>query len=543
MRTLQNLLILCLAPTLGLAGCAAESGGGDDSGSCTGDKCDDLDKPDSEVEDSPCDGTMVDASGRGHEKVAGRLNDPIALLAFRNGDSCPATFADIMDKLRETDTNGCSPDDPRAGINTRLVSETAQATGTPTNYRGVVTRTCDSRPKHGIIFSLFGLQAGDDALPPNVEMIAFDATAGVFNYYEADPRGEIKFFGNSKDLLKGADGDIRRCGGCHTGGGLIMKELNTPWLHWEGHMDTPGAADTVMKHEDLGTKQSGAEFEGLVKTANKAWNPTRLAFMQESGTPADVLRPLFCSTEVNLDNGADFESPVGGGPGGDQLSRLPIDSLLDPRLRSSGSISVTFEDYDARIKANGQTVGGVPGAIDTVFDYVFVERADADLDYVDKLKAAGIIDDELMKDILLVDFTRPVFSEDRCKLLEALPQIPNADLNPTSIREGLISNLGTPAAGSPAADLLANLQATGGHDDKLNAFTAACTALGSAGVLENATTITSLNRDIARSMQVFEFESTMPDDNLDVADGTRLHPTTCELTTDFVPVNAPASTP
>ena len=540
MRTIGNLLTLCLAPALALAGCAAESTGGD-SGSCTGEKCDDLDKPDSEVEDTPCDGTMIDLSGRGHDKVAGRLNDPLAMLAFRNGDSCPATFADIMDKLRQTDTNGCSADDPRAGINTRLVSETAQATGSPTNYRGVVTRTCDGRPKHGIIFSLFGLQAGDDELPPNVEMIAFDATAGVFNFYEAEPRGDIKFFGNSADLLKGPDGETRRCGGCHTGGGLIMKELNTPWLHWEGHMDTPGAADTVTKHEDLGTKQSGAEFEGLVKTANRGWNDTRLAFLRANGTPGDVLRPLFCSTEVNVDNGADFQSPVAGGPGGDQLSRLPFDSLLDPRLRSSGSITVTFDDYDARIKANGQVVNGVSGAIDTVFDYVFVERSEADLDYVDKLKAAGIIDDELMKDILLVDFTRPVFSDDRCKLLELVPQIPNADLNPTSIRDGLIANLGDPAAGSAEADLLANLQATGGHDDKINAFTAACTALGSAGVLENAVTVTSLNRDVARSMQVFEFESSMPDDNLDVAEGTRLHPATCELTTDFVSVTAAAS--
>ena len=60
-------------------------------------------------------------------------------------------------------------------------------------------------------------------------------------------------------------------------------------------------------------------------------------------------------------------------------------------------------------------------------------------------------------------------------------------------------------------------------------------------MLENAVTVTSLNRDVARSMQVFEFESSMPDDNLDVAEGTRLHPATCELTTDFVSVTAAAS--
>jgi hypothetical protein len=536
MKTLSKMLMLFLAPAVALgAGCAAESGG-DGGGSCSGDKCDDLDKPDSEVEDSPCDGIMVDASGRGHEKVAGRLNDPLATLAFRSGDSCPTTYQDIMDKLRELDTNNCATDNPRAGIATRLVSETAQAMGQATNYRAVVTRTCDGRPTHGIIFSLFGISAGDSEMPPNVEAIAFDSTAGVFNYYEAEPSGEVKFFGTSNDMLKGADGSIRRCAECHVAGGLVMKELHTPWLHWEGHMDTPGAEELVAAHEDLGSKTTGAEFEGVVKSANRTWNQQRLDFLKANATPADVLRPLFCSVEVNLDNGADFESPVAGGAGGDQMSRIPFDSLLDPKLKGFGSITVAFNDYDALIKQNGQQVPGVSGAIDTVFDYVFVERSEIDTDYIDKLKAAGIVDDELIKDILMVDFTRPVFSDDRCDLLELVPQIANADLNPASIKDGLIANLEGKAAGSPEAELLANLQATGGHDTAINAFTTACTNLGSAQVMANAMAVTSLNRDLARELRVFEFPSTMPDDDLNVEQGTRLHPTTCELVTEFVPV-------
>ena len=88
---------------------------------------------------------------------------------------------------------------------------------------------------------------------------------------------------------------------------------------------------------------------------------------------------------------------------------------------------------------------------------------------------------------------------------------------------------------------MANLQATGGHDDKINAFVTACTDLGSAQVLANAMAITSLNRDIARTLQVFEFPSTMPDDNLSTDESTRLHPATCELVTEFVPVTAEAN--
>ena len=59
-RTALAFSFLC---SLSLIGCAAEGGDPGDS-ECDGDKCDDLDKPDSAIPDSPCDGIMVDKSGR-----------------------------------------------------------------------------------------------------------------------------------------------------------------------------------------------------------------------------------------------------------------------------------------------------------------------------------------------------------------------------------------------------------------------------------------------------------------------------------------------
>jgi hypothetical protein len=505
---------------------------------CSEGRCDD-----SQVPTSPCDGLLVDHSGAGNQKVAGRLNDPFALLALRTGDSCPTTFQEMMAKLRETDAIGCEGDD-RAGIETRVVSETAQAMGRPTSYRAVTTRACGGRASDGIIFSLFGLEAGAPTLPPNVEIIAFDERAGVFNYYETD--GEtLSFFGNSKDMLKGPGaGEDRRCAGCHTGGGLIMKELDTPWLHWEGHMDTPGARELVEAHPDLGRKTDGAELEFLVKTANEKWNKARLSHLRKadgSGTVelATLLAPLFCSVEVNLDNGADFESPVGGGFGGSELRRVPFDSLVDPQFKGFGAVPVTFADYDTLIKANGQRVPGVPGAIDTVFDYVFVERAHADNDFVEALKRARIVDDSFVKDVLAVDFTRPVFSDDRCGLLDFAPVIAG-ELTAKKTRDGFIANLeaAAPAPGTPAATLLANLKKTGdatAHAARVDAFLAACQALGSPQFLANALAITALNRDKARQLQLFEFEATMPVDNQRVNPGARLHPETCQLVNQFVP--------
>ncbi len=470
--------------------------------------------------------------------AARSVGDPLAKAVWHTDDSCPTSFSEIMDKLRKNDKEGCPNE--ADGIETRLISETAQASGKATSYRAVTTRTCNNRSTDGIVFSLFGLSAGAGSLPQGVEMIAFDESAGVFNYYETDG-STLNFFGSSKDMLKGtgSNGDTR-CAACHAGGGLVMKELDTPWLHWEGHMDTPGAEALVKKHKNLGSKTSGAELEGVVKGGNDKWNKTRIADAKKAGKVNELLKPLFCTVEVNLDNGSDFESPVAGGPGGSEMSRIPFDSLLDPQLKSFGSIPVTFADYDAQIKANGQKLGGVTGAIDTVFDYVFIERSNIDNDYVEKLVEGGIIDADFVKDVLMVDFTRPVFSKDRCALLDFAPTLASADMTAAKVRAGFIASLEaeTPEASSPAGALLKNLKTDAdatAHGAKVDAFIAACTALGSKPLLQNALSITSLNRKTAREMPVFEFESTMPSDNLNVNANARLNPTTCQLVNTFVP--------
>ncbi len=541
MKRLKNILLTTLPLTLAFGiGCSSDDGNTNADASCRGDKCDDLDLPDSEVPDSPCDGIMIDESGRNHRKLSGRLHDPLADFVFNTGEDCPVTFQDIMAKLRANDTEGCP--DEESGISTRAVSETAQAAGEPTSYRLVTSRRCNGRETHELVFSLFGIRAGASSLPSGVEVMAFDKTAGVFNYYETDGR-ELHFFGNSHDMAKGAQGTVRRCAACHTGGGLIMKELDTPWIHWEGHMDTPGARELIDAHADLGSRATGSEFEGVVKAGNRAWNETRLKGLRENSSLKEALRPLFCTVEVNIDNGADFESPVEGGEGGSEMSRIPFDSLLDPHLKGFGSISIDFADYDAAIKANGQRIQGIPGAIDTVFDYVFLERAHADNDYVDKLKAAGLIDDEFIKDVLLVDFTRPIFSEDRCDLLEFAPILASADQNADSIRKGFLDNLGNPTAGTPEAELKNNLLTDGGHDDVVDAYTTACTDLGSEALVQNALQITSLNRAIAGNLRVFEFPQTMPTDNLSVAQNSRLSPIDCNVTTDFTAVTAAVTDP
>jgi hypothetical protein len=525
-----------------LYGCSGSSD--DDSGDCSeGDEAEGkCDVADDKVPATPCDGTVVDLSGKGHQKVAGRTKDPFSKLVMQTGDSCPTTFSDIMAKLQETDNVGDCKDPESDGVMTRLISETAQASGQAGNFRIVTSRACN-RPRHSMLFSAF---ATATSFSQDVEIISFDSSAGVFNYYDVRD-GKIGFFGNSKDLLQGTgEGEIRKCAGCHTGGGLVMKELDTPWLHWEGHFETPGAQQFMMKHHKvLGLRSDGAEFENTVKDGNTAWNKTRIAHLRrlKNVSLQELLKPLFCTVEINLDNGADFDSPVKGGVNDNSLGSVPDDSLLDPALTTGENIPVTAADYTALIKANKQRVEGVTGAIDTLFDYVFVERSHADTDYVAQLQAEKVIDTEFIQDVLMVDFTRPVFSTDRCDLLQFGGELPRDSLTPAKVRNAFIKGLeaAAPAAKTPAATLLANLKTAGqaeadaAHMRKVLAFVAACKALAPKSFMQNALAITSLNRDKARERPIIEFPATMPDDDQNVDPNARLHPETCQLINEFVP--------
>jgi hypothetical protein len=157
-----------------------------------------------------------------------------------------------------------------------------------------------------------------------------------------------------------------------------------------------------------------------------------------------------------------------------------------------------------------------------------------------------------------VDLTRAIFSSDRCSLLSRVPGVPVDELNPSSLRAAIIQELGTPAAGTPEAELANNL--ANPRDDipaRVETFRQACADRMNdlveitfekdsqsqtrevPSVLVDYMKIISMNRNAARSLSVFEFPQTMPSDNQSVPAGTRLHPETCLPTTEFVALAAP----
>lgn len=519
--------ILLMTGLLGALACGgAEETTGDEAGNNGGGKADEANG------DFPCSVEHF----RGGEVDLAQRTDPLAELVLKTGDSCPKTFSEVMEKLRETDTEKCSVDNRKAGINSMVVSETAQLFDEPTDYRVVTTRKCGDRAQEDFFFSLFGVgPASKDEdgnvtgrLPAAAEVMVFDTTTNEYVYYEVSPNG-WEFFGTSTDILNGEAG---RCAQCHTGGGPIMKELDTPWLHWEGHQDTAGARELVDAFDDLGSKSSGSRMESITKSGLRKWNKTRVELLKATGDTSRLLEPLFCTVEVNLDNGTDFKNR--------DLGRVNFDLMLDPQFgKTFGGIDVKNDDYVALmdefeqfIDVNGQPATDKDGKEirDTIFAFVYPERSFADNDYVQKLKDAGVVDDEFIKDVLAVDFTNPIWSDARCDLLEFAPEV--EEFTPDTLREGFLAKLDGAEEGTPAAQLKANLEEkenAQAHVDAVNAFVDACKARDQREFLEDMMFIVTARRDQARGLHVFEFSAAMPKSTFSVDPGVHLDAETCEL--------------
>ena len=632
--TLTTRLFAALS-LIALAGCAGDEADGGDDGGCSGGKC-----------DAPTDPAkfacknVVDESERGRANVLAELNDPFSELVLRGGTGCPKDFAETIAKLRVEDKTGCETG-KGAGMSARFVTETGQFDmgALRESFRVVTTRRCNSRQEFEVLFSTFGVTT--NKIPGAFEAIGFDKATKEFNYYELT-NGQWHFFGSSGDFIQGNGG---RCKGCHTGGGLVMKELDTPWMHWTGHHQTDGTTAILdANKDDLGSENSGANMESLVNAGNREWTKTRVThnLNPERSTVAKLLEPLFCSVEVNVDNAVDFE--------GTALSGIPVDFLVDPQFKSFGSVGMSDAVYTAARDAAGSKIEGLTGKKDTFFKFAFVERSKADNMYIEELKTRGIIDDEFVKDVLAVDFTRPIFSDARCALLDFAPTFDdlNAPVDPTGSEEstggeestgddtttdggsatdatttgvdptaggdagncctaetgrkgcendtiemcvcgmddfccmtewdetcvgiatgscsvvcgaGVVedSDLGlaaegdvqlavdpagiraafiarlkaaSPAAGTPAADLLANLQAEGNaaaHKTKVDAFLKACEDRDERAFMDDVMKIFTWQRGIAFSMQVFEFPQTLMATNLSVPKTAHFDAATCEV--------------
>jgi hypothetical protein len=427
-----------------------------------------------------------------------------------------------------------------------------------------------------------------NGLKKDMEAIAWDPRGGplgtgVYNYYALEPddhrSGDCKkfgacqefkwkYFGSSADYIV-VDEDLKpnhnfpadetlRCAACHTGGGLIMRELDSPWVNWEEDFETPGADELISAHPELGRdigRFAGNDMENaVVIDGNALWDKERIKLVTNRDifdSPKAMLKPLFCPNEVNVQTSRDTS-----------VSNIRNDFFVDPMLDRNGFEAVDdvrFEESIYQDAIDGaqfipNLTAGIPGLpsfpafgiFDTAGAFMYPERSGADRRYLQQLKRDGFIDDALIQAVLAVDFTRPLFSDTRCNILRSMDlswdDVMDGDsLTPESLRVGIQDKLIADAAFlSPGASIMLDNLSNPDNNNavaKLDTFANACedrARTEPAALMKDLLHVANVRREKAYTLPLYKFIPTSMPVGIAVSGGgvtpnARLHAVTCQL--------------
>lgn len=364
------------------------------------------------------------------------------------------------------------------------------------------------------LFLGFFLGAADNTLQVLsgfVEIIAWDRTKQVYNFWELIGTN-WHYRGDSNDVLTnierintgGADQTfnfvrksptdgqpVLRCSGCHTLGGPVMKELEPPHNDWwkvgrkfdlgpfklrAGDSPTDPAHVAARLFDE--TKEA-ADADNLSAQVKRGVNRLLAARGKQGGGGQNLrqlLRPLFTTVEMNL---VSDRAPFKERQASNEAVEVPQDFFVDARLagkRQPVPVKVSLYKGALREAESRFAPGETPGLQETHHAFLVPARSHIDNQVIDALISQGTLDEELVADVLAVDFTTPVFSPARAALLRHVPEkAQTAD----DLRRQLIAALkNAPPADRAAQELLANLtdpsRTAAAHRQAANAYLAAC---------------------------------------------------------------------
>jgi hypothetical protein len=343
-----------------------------------------------------------------------------------------------------------------------------------------------------------------------LEAWGWDEQNGVYNYYKLDRQGNTtpalswKLRASSKQADRvTVESRAGTCLRCHTTGVPIMKELLFPWNNW--HSFTSPA--TYLTNDALPDQRwpvttdpnfpplAGADtLEPLIKGAIIRFNNRKLqdfltGDVQSGFVVKDakiLLKPLFDTTEINLESASQksglhpIPDPSTAGPS--QSITVPDNFFLETDLlagtneivgiglseaKGFGSVAVIQPaEYKALVeqaklqitRLNGTSLRG-----DTNFAWLTPAPGFAAAHWIGTLIQQKIISRELVAAVLSVDVETPIFSVQRRKLLEFVPDTfttkPGEAYPDTLIRSIITALLAkNPSPGSGEAEFLAVLR-------------------------------------------------------------------------------------
>jgi hypothetical protein len=329
-----------------------------------------------------------------------------------------------------------------------------------------------------------------------VELIAWDRSAHRFNFWELNG-STWSFRGDSNDVLdniraintgattpsftfrrKSPDGTkVLRCSGCHTLGAPIMKEIEAPHNDWWTEKHKLPLAPFTLDAQTTTLFQGATEASHLSVLVKKSAERLLAARAEGGGTQTlpQQLRSLFSTMEMNLvsDSVPFVEREKSGAP-----VEIPTGFFVDGRLAAPGRpVSASLAVYKSALaKVDSRFPTTTSPTRETRHAFVVPARSFIDNRVIDALIKSGILDDELVADVLAVDMTNPVYSRRRASLIRFVPA---AAADAAELRQKLIAALrAAPAGDSAAQELLANLsdpaRTAAAHRADAAAFLVAC---------------------------------------------------------------------
>jgi hypothetical protein len=380
------------------------------------------------------------------------LKDPMAVLLFKRG-TFPSTLAETL-KALEIGNNDATSGVP--GQRSFLIGEGGEVPFSPaTNdldrtLRYVVARF---RGNDANVLLSTSAPAPDAGF---LQVIAWDAENGVFNYYERLTPTAWAWRGNSRHSLASPTRG-RGCFDCHVNGSLVMKELEIPWQNWHSmvaSIDDAVSSSSPLRTDPLFLNRSGGEdLEKLViRPGISRWNAARTASMIDSAGQVrelpSLLRHLFETTTVNLgtsrtESSANLDKNLRLEFFLNKTALFDVIGLDPPDNFQTPVIGRTL--YQNALATFGFTLASgsfrQPG--DTHFASLAPEAADEDLDVLARLLDANVMTPRFAACVLMIDFQNPVFSPIRQRLSAYVP--------PTATIQGGVSDLPTQFAAAVTA--------------------------------------------------------------------------------------------
>lgn len=367
------------------------------------------------------------------QPVKEKMNDPLFFLVS-NSSRCPGSIQELKQRIT---VNGLL-------IQTSMVANRGRknpSEGSFSFFESIYGQlpTGESINKGSFFLGYFtALKDGtlilDQAPEHNkllIEVIAWDKQKMLFNFYELRglKNGQTRWFyrGDSKDAYKDNTwlyrdhpenephfGSRMRCSACHNSGGPIFKEMAQPHNDWwtsnRPLILKPNTPDNEVQALVEQVVDADMLAHDVQQGAAQLVESNEMIQFQSTLSLQEQLRPLFCTTEINLES--NLKMPKKG-------VAIPSAFWINPLLGHI-DLSVSADEYQQLLESFDMQFPET-SLKDADHSWHTPVKGEADLNAIKNLVQNNVITASFAKAVLLIDFAHPVFSNSRCELLKLLP--------------------------------------------------------------------------------------------------------------------------